>query len=154
MKDKSFYPIHIIRQSDNDTEQIQQHKIEYIQHENEKLFKKRYRQVIKQQFNINSLFDNSDKIKKCPFCHKNKLIISHNYKANNTDCTLLFKCDSCNQILDTKQLFRVIDASYIYSNTINNYLNLYCKNYGNALIEKKIFDELKSTEAIGFLGCQ
>ena len=100
------------------------------------------------------MFDNSDKIKKCPFCNKNKLIIFHNYTANNTDCTLLFKCDSCNQILDTKQLFRVIDASYIYSNTINNYLNLYCKNYGNALIEKKIFDELKSTEAIGFLGCQ
>ena len=127
MKDKSFYPIHIIRQSDNDTEQIQQHKLEYIQQENEKLFIKRYRQVVKQQFNINSLFDNSDKIKKCPFCNKNKLIIFHNYTANNTDCTLLFKCDSCNQILDTKPFIRVFDASYIYSETINDYFNLYCK---------------------------
>lgn len=150
IKDNSFYPIHIIRENRNDTDKIKQNKLQSLEKENEKLFKKRYRQVAYKKFGVNSLLDIEDKIKVCPFCKHEKVGITHNYSKGHTDCALLFKCDSCNQILDIKSFFRIIDAQYAYSKTINNYLNLYCKNYDKEFIEKKIFDELKNTEIINW----
>lgn len=154
IKDKSFYPVYIIRENQNDTEQIKQNKLQSIAKENKKLFKQRYRQVAYTTFGVSSLFDAKEKIKKCPFCKCEKLHITHNYTKEHTDCTLLFTCNYCNQILDHKIFFSVIDAAYVYNKTIENYLNLYCKDYGNKLIEKNIFDALENTEIVTFLACQ
>ncbi|MEA2020045.1 MAG: hypothetical protein U9N59_16575 [Campylobacterota bacterium] len=153
MKDKSFYPIHIIRENKNDTEQMKLQKLQHVQARNEELFKKRYRQVVYEKFGVSSLFDIKHKVNRCPFCKQETMCIDHNYSKEHTDCTLLLKCTSCNHILDTESFFKVIDASYVYSETIHNRLNLYCKNYGNEFIEKKILNELKNTETIGLMTC-
>lgn len=148
IKDNSFYPVHIIRDNLNDTEQMKQYKLQHLQKENEELFKKRYLQIAKDQFGVKSLFEIKDKIEKCPFCNHEKVGISHNYSQEYTNCTLLVKCDSCNQVLDMEQFITTLDSDYAYSKNIHNRLDLYCKNYGNKFIKQKIFDELKNTEII------
>ena len=149
---RSFYPIHIIRKYSNDTEELMQNKLKQSQKKNEDKFKMRYRQVAKKQFGVESLLEIRDKIAKCPFCHKKLFTILHDYTVDNTtDCSLSLICDFCNQILDRKVIFGMIDSHYIYNAKIQKYMDAYCYNYCDKTLKSKILHELKNTEIISIL---
>lgn len=150
IKDKSFYPVHIIRENQNDSKENKEQKLKLLEIENEELFKLRYLEIAKKQFGINSLFEIKDEIKKCPFCNNKKVVITHDYSKEHTNCNLFLKCDFCTQILDRECFFLLIDASYVYDKNIEKLIDLYCKSY-NEMIKIKIFDKLKTIDKVGFL---
>lgn len=155
IEQKSFYPIHIIRINSYDTDKSRQNKLKQSQQKNEDKFKERYRQVAKKQFDTESLFEIRDKIKKCPFCHKSKLKIIHDYSIDNSsNCSLFLKCNSCSQILDSQSIICIMDAYYMYNATVEIYMDEYCQNFDDKSLQKKIYNELENTEIIGLMPCQ
>lgn len=152
--EKSFYPIHIIKEDEYDTQTNIKGKLKKSQKRNKELFLNRYSQVANRQFGTNSLFEIKDDIKQCPFCKEDKIIISHDYSRENTDGSLFLKCSACNQCLTSKQIVGVFDGYYEYSEEIEKYFNYYCSNYKDKNIENKIHSELRKIELVGFQYCQ
>jgi hypothetical protein len=154
--EKSFYPIHIIKEDENDTQTNKKGNLRESQKRNKELFLTRYSQVANKQFGTNSLFEIKDYIKQCPFCKEDKLIISHDYSRENTDGSLFLKCLACNQCLDSKQIIRcrALGGDYEYSEEIEKYFNYYCSNYKDKNIENKIHSKLRKVELVGFQYCQ
>lgn len=148
---KSFYPIHIIFISINDTKESKENKLKQSQKKNEDKFKMRYCQVAKKQFGVESLFLIRDQIKKYPFCHKNMFSIVHDYSLDNTsNCFLSFQCNSCNQVLDRESSICVMDAYYDYNPVVHRYMDEYCQHYGDKILLQKLYDELDNTEMTGY----
>ena len=150
IEQKSFYPLHMIFVTSNDTKESKQSKLKQSQKGNVDKFKMRYRQIAKKQFGAASLFAIRDKIKKCPLCKKGKFSIVHDYTVENTThCSLFLKCDACDQVLDTERIISIMDAYYVYNEKVHKYIDEYCQHYGDKILLKKIYDELEATETIG-----
>ena len=150
IEQKSFYPLHIIFVTSNDTKESKQIKLKQSQKKNEEKFKMRYCQIAKKQFGVASLFAIRNKIKKCPFCYKQKFSIAHDYSIDNaSNCFLFLKCDACNQVLDTEKIIMLFDAIYVYNEKVHRYIDEYCQHYGDKNLKNKIDDELENTEMIG-----
>jgi len=152
--EKSFYPIHIIKEDEHDTQTNIKGKLKESKKRNKELFLTRYSQVANKQFGTNSLFEIKDDIKQCPFCKEDKLTISHDYSRENTNGSLFLKCLACNQCLASKQIVRVFDGYYEYSEEIEKYFNCYCSNYKDKNLENKIHNELRKVKVVGYLTCQ
>ena len=149
----SFYPFQIIRDCENDTQEVKYQKLKNVQKFNEKLFLKRYCDIAKKQFNKSSLFDIKDYIEKCPFCREKSIEISHNYSEDNTQGSSLFlKCSHCSKCLEEEPIINICDAYYEYSNKIKEYFDEYTTNYNSEeVIRSKIYKKLENVNCIGFL---
>jgi len=109
--------------------------------------------LLKEHYPNNDNF--SQIIKKCPFCQDNKFFFTHDYSKNNTTCVNIdFKCKSCENILNTEIIMKVIDVVYRYNPKIETYLNEYVKiSTKKKIISDKIENEIAKNETVSYNSC-
>lgn len=144
--ENSFFPVQVVPKG---------HK--YIKKDYEKLFYKRYHEVVDKQFSSQRdkvLFDIIyEYIKLCPYCKNNDFIIVHNYTQEDTNCSLFLCCKSCKKIISEQSLIQIMDASYEYSDEMHCLINEYCSDYSNKKTLSDIRLKLRTLITEGYFGC-